>query len=137
MLKKTITYVGYDDQERTEDFYFNLTKAEIAEMELSTEGGLTQLLTRMAAAKDGRSMIKFFKEFILKTYGEKSPDGRRFIKSEELSQEFCQTEAYSQLFMELMTEKDAMAKFVRGVIPTDIAEVASQDTTQLVLAPAT
>lgn len=134
MLKKTITYVGYDDQERTEDFYFNLTKAEIAEMELSTEGGLAQLLARMSAAKDGRSMIKFFKEFILKTYGEKSSDGRRFIKSEELSQGFCQTEAYSQLFMELMTEKDAMAKFVQGVIPNDIAETASKSATPLVLA---
>lgn len=117
MLKKTITYEDYDGNKRTEDFYFNLSKAEIMEMELSVSGGMTQTLNRIVAAQDGEKIIKTFKEIILKAYGEKSPDGKRFIKSEELSTAFSQTEAFSQLFMELATDADAAAKFVNGIIP--------------------
>ena len=117
MLKKTITYEDYDGNKRTEDFYFNLSKAEIMEMELSVSGGMTQMLNRIVAERDGERIIKTFKEIILKAYGEKSPDGKRFIKSEELSTAFSQTEAFSQLFMELATDADAAAKFVNGIIP--------------------
>ena len=117
MLKKTITYNDYNGNERTEDFYFNLTKAEIMEMELGTTGGLAEMLTRIVAAQDAPAIIKVFKDLVLKAYGEKSPDGKRFIKSEELSTAFSQTEAYSQLFMELATDADEAAKFVNGIVP--------------------
>lgn len=117
MLKKTITYTDYNGNERTEDFYFNLTKAEIMEMEMSTTGGLAEMIKRIVAAQDAPAIIKVFKELILKAYGEKSPDGKKFIKSEELSNSFAQTEAYSQLFMELATNADAAADFVNGITP--------------------
>lgn len=117
MLKKTITYEDYDGNKRTEDFYFNLSKAEILEMEMGVSGGMTQMLNRIIAEQDSEKIIKTFKEIIFKAYGEKSPDGKRFIKSEELSTAFSQTEAFSQLFMELATDADAAAKFVNGIIP--------------------
>lgn len=118
MLKETITYVDYNGVERTEDHYFNLTKAEIMEMELSTTGGLSEMITRIVAAKDAPAIIKIFKDLILKAYGIKSPDGKRFIKSPEISEEFAQTEAYSILFMRLATDADAAAKFVNGIVPS-------------------
>lgn len=117
MLKKTITYMDYNNTERTEDFYFNLTNAEVTEMELSTAGGLAEMIKRIVAAQDAPSIIKIFKDIIMRSYGEKSADGRRFIKSEELSTAFSQTEAYSVLFMELSTDADAAAAFVNGIIP--------------------
>ena len=117
MLKKTITYNDYNGTERTEDFYFNLTKAEIMEMEMSTSGGLAEMITKIVATKDAPAIIKIFKELILKAYGEKSPDGKRFIKSEEISTAFSQTEAYAQLFMELATDADAASTFVNGIVP--------------------
>lgn len=118
MIKKTITYVDYNGVERTEDFYFNLTKAEITEMEMSTTGGMSEMVKRIIAAQDTPTLIKIFKDLILKSYGEKDIDGRRFIKSEELSTAFSQTEAYSQLFMELATNAEAAADFVNGIIPS-------------------
>lgn len=118
MLKKTITYTDYNGVERSEDFYFNLSKAEIMEMEMSTAGGLTEMITKIVAAQDAPSIIKIFKDLVLKAYGEKSPDGKRFIKSEELSEAFSQTEAYSILFMELATNADEAAKFVNGIVPS-------------------
>ena len=120
MLKKTITYTDYEGVSRTEDFYFNLTKAEIMEMEMSTTGGLASMIEKIVAAQDTPSIIKVFKELVLKAYGEKSPDGKRFIKSEDLSTAFSQTGAYSQLFMELATDADAASKFINGIIPADI-----------------
>ena len=117
MIKKTITYKDYNDVERTEDFYFNLTKAEIMEMEMSISGGLTEMINRIVAAQDAPAIIKIFKELVLKAYGVKSPDGKRFIKSDELATEFAQTEAYSQLFMELATDADAASAFVNGIVP--------------------
>ena len=117
MLKKTVTYTDYNGSERTEDFYFNLTKAEIMEMELSTSGGLAEMIQRIVKAQDAPAIIKIFKELVLKAYGEKSPDGKRFIKSEEISTAFSQTEAYSQIFMELATDSDAAAAFVNGIVP--------------------
>lgn len=117
MLKKTFTYTDYNGVERTEDHYFNLSKAELMEMELSTTGGLAEMINKIVAAQDAPAIVKVFKELVLKAYGQKSADGRRFIKSKELSDEFAQTEAYSQLFMELATDADAAAKFVNGIVP--------------------
>lgn len=119
MLKKTVTYTDYNGVERTEDLYFNLTTAEITEMEMSVSGGLTGMINRVVAAQDAPSIIKVFKELILKAYGEKSADGKRFIKSEELSTAFSQTEAYSMIFMELATDEKAAAKFIEGIIPPE------------------
>ena len=125
MLKKTITYSDYNGVERTEDFYFNLSKAEVMEMEMSTSGGLAEMITRVVSAQDTPSIVKIFKDLVLKAYGVKSPDGRRFMKSEELSAEFSQTEAYSILFMELATDAKAAADFVNGVIPNENKETKS------------
>lgn len=122
MLKKTITYTDYNGVERTEDFYFNLTKTEIMEMEMGTAGGFSELLVRVVAAKDTPTLIKIWKEFILKAYGERSLDGRQFIKSEAISTAFAQTEAYSQLFMEMATDADAAARFINGVVPAEMAK---------------
>lgn len=122
MLKKRIEYVDYDNNKREEDFYFNLNKAEIAEMELSTEGGLKKWIERIVDTQDMPQLIELFKKLILKSYGEKSADGKRFIKNAQLSEEFSQTEAYSELFMELATDEKAAADFVNGIIPADFAE---------------
>ncbi len=117
MLKKTITYEDYDGNQRTEDFLFNLTKAEIAEMELSAQGGLVKMLERIVQAQDGKRIVEVMKDLILRAYGEKSADGRRFIKNQELRDSFSQTEAYSMLFMELATDAEAATAFVNGIVP--------------------
>lgn len=126
MLKKTITYTDYNGVERTEDYYFNLTKAEIMEMELGVTGGFTEMVQRMISAQDVPTLVKTVKELILKAYGEKSPDGKRFIKSQELSDAFSQTEAYSQLFMELASDDKKGAEFVNGIVPADMAKKAAE-----------
>lgn len=125
MLKKTITYNDYNGVERTEDFYFNLTKAEIMEMEMGTAGGMAEMIERIVKAQDSPSIINIFKKIILKAYGEKSADGRRFMKSEEISEGFAQTEAYSILFMELATDADSASAFINGVVPNDVANSAA------------
>ena len=125
MLKKTIKYVDYNGTERTEDFYFNLSKAEIMEMEMGTTGGLAEMITKIVAAQDAPAIIKIFKDLILKSYGEKSADGKRFIKSDEISTAFSQTEAYSELFMELATNAEAAAAFVNGIVPAEMAKEAA------------
>lgn len=117
MLKKTIPYIDYDGNERVEDFYFNLTKAEVAEMEHSESGGLSKVLSKIIAEKDNKKIISLFKDLILRAYGEKSNDGKRFVKSQELRDAFCQTEAYSELFMELAGNAEAAAAFVNGITP--------------------
>ena len=124
MIKKTITYKDYNQVERTEDFYFNLSKAEVMEMEMSTAGGMAETIQKIVDAKDAPAIIRVFKDLVLKSYGVKSDDGRRFIKSKELSDEFSQTEAYSQIFMELATDADEAAKFVNGIIPADLNQKA-------------
>jgi len=122
MLKKTIKYTDYNGSERTEDFYFNLSKAEIMEMEMSTTGGLTEMISKIVAAQDAPAIIKIFKDLVLRAYGEKSPDGKRFIKSDEITTAFSQTEAYSNLFMELAFDADAASNFVNGIIPKDLSK---------------
>ena len=122
MLKKTVTYVDYNGVERTEDFYFNLSKAEVAEMELSVEGGFSKMLEEIVKSNDNARIIELFKEMVLKAYGEKSADGRRFVKSKELSEAFSQTEAYSEIFMELAMDEKAAAAFVNGIMPANLGK---------------
>lgn len=128
MLKKTISYTDYNGVERTEDFYFNLSKAELMEMELTTAGGLAETIQKIIKTQDAPAIIKIFKDLILKAYGEKSSDGKRFIKIDEnghlLSNAFSQTEAYSNLFMELASNDKAAADFVNGIIPSNMSKNA-------------
>ncbi len=125
MLKKNIKYVDYDGNDRAEDFYFNLNKAEVIELQLGTVGGLTKTLEKIVQEKDTSRIIEYFKTIILKAYGEKSADGRRFIKSQELRDAFEQTEAYSELFMELASDAKMAAEFINGVLPKEAADVNS------------
>lgn len=120
MLKKTITYTDYDGLERTEEFRFNLTKAELMDMELTTVGTFSKLMQKIIDEKDMVRLAKYFKELILKSYGVKSDDGKRFIKSPELSEAFSQTEAYSELYMELLGNSEYAVKFVQQVMPKDL-----------------
>lgn len=128
MLKKTITYTDFNGTERTEDFYFNLNKAEIMEMEMGTSGGYAEMIQKIVAAQDAPAIINIFKELVLKAYGVKSPDGKRFMKVENgrrLADDFAETEAYAILFMELATDADAAAKFVNGIMPADLVQQSS------------
>lgn len=117
MLTKAITYTDYNGESRTENFMFNLTKAELAELNLTTEGGLQNVIQKIIDAKNVPEITKWFKKIITMAYGERSADGRRFVKSPELTEEFLQTEAYSELFMELITDETAAAAFINGIIP--------------------
>ena len=107
MYIKTINYTDYNGNARTEDHYFNLTEAEALEMEMSTNGGFSERIKRIIAAQDTATLITIFKDLIKKSYGRKSLDGRKFEKSEEIFNEFKDTEAYSILFMELATDAKA------------------------------
>ncbi len=121
MYKKTIKYTDYDGNEREEDFYFNLSKAEIMEMQLSMNGGLAAHIQKIISAQDAPTISALWKDLILKSYGEKSDDGRRFIKSKEISEAFSQTEGYSEFFMELLMDTNAATDFVNGIVPKDLA----------------
>lgn len=128
MLKKAITYVDFNGDEVTEDFFFHLSKAELIELELSTKGGLSEALKRIVASEDGKAIIAEFKNIILSSYGKRSEDGKRFIKNQQLRDEFESTEAYSVLFMDLVLNAEAAAEFVNGVIPQNMAEEAAKIT---------
>lgn len=117
MLKKPITYIDYDGNKRTENFWFNLDEGEILELQMSSEGGLTAMLEKMIEEKDGKRILAMMKEIIMKAYGEKSLDGRRFEKSEAKSIAFTQTRAYSELLMELYRDANAAADFMNKIIP--------------------
>lgn len=121
MIKKTITYKDFNGNDRTEEFYFNLTKAEVTRMEMSTTGGMAEMIQRVIAAQDAPSLIQIFEEMIQKSYGVKTPDGRGFTKRKEDLENFMATEAYSQLFMELVTDADSAAEFVNGIIPSNFS----------------
>lgn len=129
MLKKTIKYTDYFDNERTEDFYFNLTKAELIEMQVGVAGGLEAKLNKIVNEVDTPKIAAFFKELVLQAYGEKSEDGRKFVKSKELSTGFAQTEAYVELVVELYTNPEAASAFVNGIIPQEFSNklVTPQD----------
>lgn len=117
MLVKNITYVDYNGVERTEPFYFNLTESEIMDMQLTTAGGLDQILQNIIDSKDMPELIRLFKKIIFLAYGEKTPDGRRLRKSEEISKAFSETEAYNKLYMELVRDDKKAAEFINAVIP--------------------
>lgn len=117
MIKKTIKYVDFDGNEREEDFFFNLTKAECAEMELTTDGGMERYIKKIIDEKNNKKIVEIFKDIILRSYGEKSLDGKRFMKSPEITASFAATEAYSELFMELSTDSEAATKFINGIVP--------------------
>ena len=131
MYKKTITYTDYNGVERTEDFYFHLSKAELAEMELSKVGGFNEYIQRIIQADDREEIVKNFKDIILKSYGVKDETGKRFVKSEELATEFSQTEAYSELFMELLLNTDSAIAFINNVVPKEVKEKAELEAKRL------
>lgn len=130
MLKKTITYEDFNGETVSEDFFFHLSKAELVELEMSHEGGLSAALAKIVAAEDGKSIIAEFKKILLGAYGKRSDDGRHFVKNQELREEFESSEAYSTLFMELVTNTDAAIEFINGIVPKglaqEVAEVANK-----------
>ena len=117
MLKKRIKYTDYNGVEREEDFYFNLSKAEVAEMELEVKGGLSAKIQQIVDADNRPELIRIFKDLIVRSYGVKSLDGKRFVKTDEVRDEFLQSEAYSELFMELATDANAASEFINGIVP--------------------
>lgn len=125
MLAKKIAYTDYNGNPREETFYFNLSKAEIMEMELGVAGGMTQLINMMIASEDGPGLAKFYKDIILKAYGEKSLDGKRFVKNQEIRDAFEQTDAYSELYMELVTDQEKASEFVKGIMPAQAVQATS------------
>jgi hypothetical protein len=124
MLKKTITYTDFNGEETTEVFFFHLSKAELVELEMSHDGGFVDAMKKVIEAEDNTTIVNEFKKIILKSYGQKTPDGKRFIKNEQLREEFESSEAFSTLFMELLTDAGAAAEFMNGIIPQDMAEQA-------------
>jgi hypothetical protein len=119
MLKKRIAYVDYNGASREEDFYFNLTKAELMELELG--GGLSENLKRIVESEDMEAIVRNFKEVILSAYGQKSEDGKRFMKSDALREAFYENPAYSELFIELASNPDSAVEFIKGILPSDLA----------------
>lgn len=122
MIKKTITYTDYNGVERTEDFFFNMNKAELMKMEMSTKGGMAEMIQRVVAAQDAPAIIAVFEDLIQRSYGVKTPDGRGFVKRQSDLEDFMSTEAYSILFMELAQDADKAAEFVNGIVPADAAK---------------
>lgn len=120
MYKKTITYTDFDGNERTETCYFNLTKAELLNMELAQTGGMTKLIEKITEEEDIPKLVDLFNKIIDKAYGKKSDDGKRFIKSQEILDEFKQTQAYSDFYTELVTNTDLAIEFVNSIIPKDL-----------------
>lgn len=117
MIKWSISYEDYNGDSHTEDFYFNLNKAEVMEMDLEANGAFSEYLKRIVAEQDGRQMAKVFKDLILKSYGRKSDDGRKFVKSQAYVDDFVSCGAYSEMFMELTMDPDKCQKFITGILP--------------------
>lgn len=125
MLVKPITYTDYNGVERTETFYFNLSQAELIDMQLGGKDGLySNKLQKMIDNHDAAAIVATIKEFVLKSYGEKTDDGKRFIKSPEISEAFMQTEAYSQLITELLSDDAKSTEFILGIMPQALREAA-------------
>ena len=127
MYKKTITYSDLDGNKLTEDFWFHLSKAKILEKELSTTGGLEAAMKELIKKRDGANIMATFKDLILSSYGERSLDGKRFLQSEEISKAFEETDAYSELFTELVTNDEAAAEFFNGILPADVQEKVAEE----------
>lgn len=136
MLKKTITYVDYDGNKRTEDFWFHLNKVELTEMNYEHIGGMDKLLETIIKTSDIKGILDIIKDIILRSYGEKSADGKRFIKSKEAREAFEQTEAFVELYMELAGNDGKAAEFINGIVPQDIAEEAAKSNAADLLSPA-
>lgn len=127
MLKKTIAFKDLDGNDVQDDFYFNLNKAEIAKLELSHSGGLSGFLQQIIRANKGDQIIEAFEDIIKMSVGRRSEDNRQFEKSEAITNAFMQTDAYTVLFMELLTDAEKSAAFVRGMMPADLAAEISDD----------
>lgn len=136
MHKETVKYIDYNGVERTEDVYFNLSKAELMEMQLSTAGGFDTMINKLIKAQDQPTLVKIFKDIILRSYGVPSPDGRRFVKTKELTEEFTQTEAYSDLYMKFITDSEAAAKFINGIMPKSLIEQMNKQANSTMMVPA-
>lgn len=135
MLKKTIKYTNFNGEEETETFYFNMTRAELIELEYSVEGGFSDTMMRMIQTDpegkvNGKTIMAEMKKLILGSYGQRSTDGKRFIKNDELRKDFESSEAYSALFMELVTDAEKAAEFINGIVPKDLAQEAAQVASQ-------
>lgn len=126
MLTKTITFKDYFGNERTQDFYFNLTESELVDMNLMEDGGLERLIKNIIDTKDQKRLIGYFKKIIFDSYGEISADGVRFEKSHELSVAFSQTDAFNKLYMELISDANKAAEFINGIVPPELAEEANK-----------
>lgn len=126
MYRKPMTYTDFDGNERKETFYFNLTKAECMEMEMGTTGGLSQLLRKIIDAGDNAELIAMFKKIIMKAYGEKSEDGKYFVKNDEVRAKFEATQAYSDLYMQLSTDTEEAIKFVENIMPPDLEDAIKE-----------
>lgn len=122
MLKREVTYEDYNGNKVTETFYFNLSKAELIELEVDYEGGFSDTIQKIVEAENVKEIIAIFKRILLMSYGKKSDDGKRFIKTDQLREEFSQSAAYSTLFMELALNADAAAAFINGLAPKDLAD---------------
>lgn len=120
MIKKTVTYVDYNGIERTESYYFHYTEAEILDMEMSTEGGFAERIQRIIDAKDQTALMKEIKKFVLDAFGVKSEDGRRFMKSQDIKQAFVESPAYSEIWLELLSDDKMASDFVNGVVPENM-----------------
>lgn len=127
MLKKTITYTDFNGEERTEDFYFNLTKADLIKKEMMTKGGYRERLESVGKSNNGALIMSVFTELIQDSYGIKSEDGKHFAKSPEIAQDFMQSAAYDTFFMKLVTDADEAIAFTRGIMPPDLVEAALKD----------
>ena len=122
MYVKRLTYSDFNGTERTEDFYFSLTEAEALEMELTTPGGVVAMLQKIIDEKDTTKMVEYWKKFLVMSYGEKSPDGKYFVKDPEKTKMFTYSKAYSDLFILFATNDIEAAQFIRGILPVDISD---------------
>lgn len=125
MFTKTIKYTDYNGEEREETFYFNLTKTELQKLQNSVDGGFKSLIEKIVEEKSLPKLSQYFDTIIMMSYGEKSADGRRFIKQDgELAKQFKETPAYDILYTEILSSADTAAAFVRGILPADLSKAA-------------
>lgn len=125
MFVKTVTYTDFDGNVRTEDFLFNFTKQEIAEMELTTDGGMAKMIERITKAKSQKELIQLFKKLVLDAYGQKSDDGKHFVKNDKIREDFASTQAFSDIYMELVTNADKASEFFNAIVPKEKSDKLS------------
>lgn len=137
MIKETIKYTNFDEEEVEGDFYFNITKTELLDIEVEHQEGLEDWIMKVIRAKDHKTMWEEFKRIVLLAYGEKSPDGERFVKTPEISEAFSHHAAFDAFMMKLVTDDDYAARFIKGVIPKDLATKMDEETAKPADAPTT